>query len=325
MLFCCVYSQSGYNTNLACSSMSPVDALSPNTRGFHDVFGNAWQWTPDYFSALDGFTVHPYYEDFSTPCFDGQHNVIVGGSFISSGNEASVHSRFHFRPHFFQHASFRLVEQLDTSSPSDIPTSDTDAPPPHVGAYPFRRSQQALQRMMQQLKNGSVVGGGGGGAASANTFRPTDRNSVLLQHFGSTPLSQSFSLFSQAAAASFSPVAARQENTQEQQQSGGDGGAGSATQGVVSENMLPLARRIMAAAAEMNVPLQGANVVEVGCGPGGLTFTLAGLAGCGSVVGVDHSLEMIDVARQLHQQIHQQGKVQQGQEGALGSAGVDPV
>lgn len=48
-------------------------------------------------------------QDFSTPCFDGEHHVIVGGSFASTGNEASVFARFHFRPHFHQHAGFRLV------------------------------------------------------------------------------------------------------------------------------------------------------------------------------------------------------------------------
>lgn len=33
----------------------------------------------------------------------------MGGSFASSGNEASVFARYHFRPHFHQHAGFRLV------------------------------------------------------------------------------------------------------------------------------------------------------------------------------------------------------------------------
>jgi hypothetical protein len=89
-----------------------------------------------YFSALPGFEVHPFYEDFSTPCFDGLHHVIMGGSFMSTGNEASIYSRFHFRPHFFQHASFRVVEQLSDTFIS----SDSDAPGPFVGNYPFRRS-----------------------------------------------------------------------------------------------------------------------------------------------------------------------------------------
>ena len=136
--------RNGVNANLAYSSMSPVNALPENKKGFHDVFGNAWEWMEDYFCALPGFQVHPFYEDFSTPCFDGLHNVIQGGSFISTGNEASVHARFHFRPHFYQHASFRLVEQVGDK----MVTADTDAPGPFVGNYPYRRSQEQMAQAL---------------------------------------------------------------------------------------------------------------------------------------------------------------------------------
>jgi putative 4-mercaptohistidine N1-methyltranferase len=36
--------------------------------------------------------------------------MILGGSWVSTGEEAGPWARFHFRPHFFQHAGFRLVE-----------------------------------------------------------------------------------------------------------------------------------------------------------------------------------------------------------------------
>jgi formylglycine-generating enzyme required for sulfatase activity len=78
-------SKAGYNTNLNYSSHSPVAALPANSKGFHDVFGNSWHWTEDFFSPLHGFEVHPFYEDFSTPCFDGLHHIIQGGSFMSTG------------------------------------------------------------------------------------------------------------------------------------------------------------------------------------------------------------------------------------------------
>ncbi|CAN0459119.1 unnamed protein product, partial [Phaeothamnion confervicola] len=100
---------SGANCNLSFGSASPVTAMPPNDKGFHDVFGNVWEWTIDHFSALPGFRINRLYEDFSTPCFDGQHHVIMGGSFASTGNEASAFARYHFRPHFHQHAGFRLV------------------------------------------------------------------------------------------------------------------------------------------------------------------------------------------------------------------------
>jgi putative 4-mercaptohistidine N1-methyltranferase len=99
----------GWNLNLACGSSRPVDAGQPTEAGFHDVFGNVWQWLEDHFNPLPGARVHPYYDDFSTPCYDGQHQMILGGSWVSTGDEASIWARFHFRPHFFQHAGFRLV------------------------------------------------------------------------------------------------------------------------------------------------------------------------------------------------------------------------
>jgi 5-histidylcysteine sulfoxide synthase len=98
-----------HNANLRWSSASPVDALPASSSGCHDVMGNVWHWLEDDFNPLEGFEVHPMYMDFSTPCMDGLHTMIVGGSYISTGDEASVWSRFHFRPHFNQHSGFRIA------------------------------------------------------------------------------------------------------------------------------------------------------------------------------------------------------------------------
>lgn len=97
------------NINLEhwCSS-SPVDHFKFGD--FYDLIGNVWQWTETPITGFDGFTVHPWYDDFSTPTFDTQHNLIKGGSWISTGNEATRDSRYAFRRHFFQHAGFRYVE-----------------------------------------------------------------------------------------------------------------------------------------------------------------------------------------------------------------------
>jgi putative 4-mercaptohistidine N1-methyltranferase len=55
--------------------------------------------------------VHPLYDDFATPTFDGKHTVFKGGSWISMGaNGATADSRYSFRRHFFQHAGIRYVE-----------------------------------------------------------------------------------------------------------------------------------------------------------------------------------------------------------------------
>lgn len=77
---------------------------------FYDLIGNVWQWTETAIDAYPGFKVHPLYDDFSTPTFDGKHNLIKGGSWISTGNEASRHARYAFRRHFYQHAGFRYVQ-----------------------------------------------------------------------------------------------------------------------------------------------------------------------------------------------------------------------
>ena len=77
---------------------------------FFDLIGNVWQWTETPITGFDGFEVHPCYDDFSTPTFDTRHNLIKGGSWISTGNEATRDSRYAFRRHFFQHAGFRYVQ-----------------------------------------------------------------------------------------------------------------------------------------------------------------------------------------------------------------------
>ncbi|MCX7672940.1 MAG: 5-histidylcysteine sulfoxide synthase [Thiobacillaceae bacterium] len=91
------------------ASACPVDRFVFRD-GFCDVVGNVWQWTETPIDAFEGFAVHPLYDDFSTPTFDDKHNLIKGGSFISTGNEASRHARYAFRRHFFQHAGLRYVE-----------------------------------------------------------------------------------------------------------------------------------------------------------------------------------------------------------------------
>jgi 5-histidylcysteine sulfoxide synthase/putative 4-mercaptohistidine N1-methyltranferase len=90
------------------TSPCPVDRFAQGN--FFDVIGNVWQWTETPITGYPGFKVHPMYDDFSTPTFDGKHNLIKGGSWISTGNEATIHSRYAFRRHFYQHAGFRYIQ-----------------------------------------------------------------------------------------------------------------------------------------------------------------------------------------------------------------------
>ena len=133
------------NANLAWSSESAVDAHAPARAaaaaqqsagsGVCDTLGSVWEWCDDWFAALPGFRVHPFYDDFSTPCFDGEHACIAGASFASTGDLASRFARFHFRPHFHQHAGFRLVHAPSVAAHVAAVQSCADAPPPHAGGW----------------------------------------------------------------------------------------------------------------------------------------------------------------------------------------------
>ena len=89
------------------ASSVPVDTFAHGD--FYDLVGNVWQWNETPIYAFDGFEVHPLYDDFTVPTYDNCHNLIKGGSWISTGNETALHSRYAFRRHFYQHSGFRYV------------------------------------------------------------------------------------------------------------------------------------------------------------------------------------------------------------------------
>ncbi len=105
------------------ASSTPIDIY--NHGELFDVVGNVWQWSRTPIYPYSGFEVHPIYDDFTVPTYDGKHNLIKGGSWASCGNVASTYSRYAFRRHFFQHAGFRYVqsdnkeEYIDNSYESD--------------------------------------------------------------------------------------------------------------------------------------------------------------------------------------------------------------
>ena len=55
----------------------PVNMYPPTQAGFCDVFGNVWEWVEDHFNGFCEFKSHILYDDFSSPCFDGRHNMIM--------------------------------------------------------------------------------------------------------------------------------------------------------------------------------------------------------------------------------------------------------
>lgn len=126
------------------ASSCPVNLFEHN--GFFDIIGNVWQWTESPIDGYIGFEVHPLYDDFSTPTFDGKHNLFKGGSWISTGNEAARDSRYAFRRHFFQHAGFRYLR----SPSADVPV---------VPVNQFELDQeisQALERHYGQAHSSGV-------------------------------------------------------------------------------------------------------------------------------------------------------------------------
>jgi 5-histidylcysteine sulfoxide synthase/putative 4-mercaptohistidine N1-methyltranferase len=97
------------------ASSCPVNTFKQGV--LYDVIGNVWQWTETAIYPFDGFKVHPFYDDFTMPTYDGKHNLFKGGSWISSGNESRKASRYAFRRHFFQHAGFRYVVAGEVAAP----------------------------------------------------------------------------------------------------------------------------------------------------------------------------------------------------------------
>jgi 5-histidylcysteine sulfoxide synthase len=110
-------SKSGYNLSLANGSERSVNAFPPDGNGIRNGRGNVWNWIQEPIEPLPGFEIHPYYVDFTEPCFDNQHYLIMGGAYISTGNAgASRYNRYHFRPHFLQQAGIRYVVSSSSSN-----------------------------------------------------------------------------------------------------------------------------------------------------------------------------------------------------------------
>lgn len=72
------------NHNYAIAQTTPVNTY-PNGRsayGCNDMLGNVWEWTASIFDAYEGFTSYPY-TGYSQVYFDGQHQVLKGGSWAT--------------------------------------------------------------------------------------------------------------------------------------------------------------------------------------------------------------------------------------------------
>lgn len=103
-----------FNIHVKFGSPSPVGSLetAQSPEGLYDIRGSVWEWLNDDFQPLPGFQPHTLYEDYSAPFFDTHHKVMLGGSWASTGTYASTSCRNWFRHNFYQHAGFRIAQNL---------------------------------------------------------------------------------------------------------------------------------------------------------------------------------------------------------------------
>ena len=94
------------------ASSCPVDMNGKD--GFYDIVGNVWQHSETTLFPFNGFRVHELYDDFSTPFFLGQHSMMLGGSWITTGASAFASYRLSFRRHFYQFTGIRYVESKNS-------------------------------------------------------------------------------------------------------------------------------------------------------------------------------------------------------------------
>ncbi|HEY9286034.1 MAG TPA: SUMF1/EgtB/PvdO family nonheme iron enzyme, partial [Pyrinomonadaceae bacterium] len=67
--------------------------------GLLDATGNVWEWTADPFAGYADFAAYPYPE-YSETWFDGDHRVLKGGSWATSGPLLRSSFRNFFRRQF---------------------------------------------------------------------------------------------------------------------------------------------------------------------------------------------------------------------------------
>jgi 5-histidylcysteine sulfoxide synthase len=100
------------NINMRFGSPNPVGYFENEQNRFNDLYGNIWDWLNDSFYPLQGFESHELYKDFSEPYFGDEHNMLLGGSWATTGTGASRYYRLWFRRNFYQHAGFRLAKSI---------------------------------------------------------------------------------------------------------------------------------------------------------------------------------------------------------------------
>jgi iron(II)-dependent oxidoreductase len=81
--------------------------------GVSQLIGNGWEWTSSIFAPFAGFKPRASYPGYSANFFDGEHNVIKGGSPRTASRLLRSSFRNWFRRDYpYVYATFRCVESL---------------------------------------------------------------------------------------------------------------------------------------------------------------------------------------------------------------------
>jgi ergothioneine biosynthesis protein EgtB len=81
--------------------------------GVHELVGNGWEWTGTPFAPFPGFTPMPRYPGYSADFFEGDHFVLLGGSWATDESLLRPSFRNWFQPHYpYVFSKFRCVRSL---------------------------------------------------------------------------------------------------------------------------------------------------------------------------------------------------------------------
>ncbi len=104
----------GMNVNMRRCSPVPVGESTGPVTGV-DLYGNVARWADGSFGPLreDDFRTHPLYPDFSYPWFRGDHTVLLGAGYTSSGHMMHMGlMRDFMQNHMDQVAGITLVQEV---------------------------------------------------------------------------------------------------------------------------------------------------------------------------------------------------------------------